>query len=113
MNALATAYTIAKTQIDNSSFKKPFKDTVSQYFTTLLSNNTGLPPNPPAHSMPNNHGGIASPNAFIPNGVLRAHVVKAECCLLMGILQMTQESVIGYLKCGLNIRRGNTYVCLV
>jgi hypothetical protein len=26
---------------------------------------------------------------------------------------MTQESVIGYLKCGLNIRRGNTYVCLV
>lgn len=107
MNALATAYTIAKTQIDNSSFKKPFKDTVSQYLTTLLSNNnTGLPSNPPA--MPNN---IASPNDFIPNGVLRAHVVKAECCLLMGILQMTQESVIGYLKCGLNIRRGTSTDC--
>lgn len=106
MNALATAYTIAKTQIDNSSFKKPFKDTVSQYLTTLLSsNNTGLPSDPPSHSMPS-HGSIASPNDFIPNGVLRAHVVKAECCLLMGILQMSQESVIGYLKCGLNIRRG-------
>ncbi|GAN07432.1 tetratricopeptide repeat protein 39B-like [Mucor ambiguus] len=111
MSALATAYTIAKTQIDNTSFKKPFKDTVSQYFTSLLSsNNTGLPTNPPAMSMPNSSGGISDPNAFIPNGVLRAHVVKAECCLLMGVLQMTQESVVGYLKCGLNIRRAyNSY----
>ncbi|KAK4514465.1 Synaptobrevin-like protein YKT6 [Mucor velutinosus] len=111
MSALATAYTIAKTQIDNTSFKKPFKDTVSQYFTSLLSsNNTGLPTNPPAMSMPNSSGGISDPSAFIPNGVLRAHVVKAECCLLMGILQMTQESVVGYLKCGLNIRRAyNSY----
>ncbi|KAI8056419.1 hypothetical protein BDF21DRAFT_441011 [Thamnidium elegans] len=107
MNALATAYTIAKTQIDNTSFKKPFKDTISTYFTTLLSaNSTGLPKNPPAMAMPNSSGGISSPNAFTPNGVLRAHVVKAECCLLMGILQMTQESVVGYLKCGLNLRRG-------
>jgi hypothetical protein len=113
MNALATAYTIAKTQIDNTSFKKPFKDTVSQYFTSLLSsNNTGLPTNPPAISMPNSSGGISDPNAFIPNGVLRAHVVKAECCLLMGILQMTQESVVGYLKCGLNIRRGAHFVVI-
>ncbi|KAI7903462.1 uncharacterized protein BX663DRAFT_506584 [Cokeromyces recurvatus] len=111
MNALATAYTIAKAQINNTSFKKPFKDTFSQYFTTLLSsNNTGLPTNPPLTSMPNSSGGIASPNAFIPNGVLRAHVIKAECCLLMSILQMTQESVVGYLKCGLNIRRAyNSY----
>ncbi|CEP15900.1 hypothetical protein [Parasitella parasitica] len=111
MNALATAYTIAKTQIDNTSFKKPFKDTVSQYFTSLLSSNsTGLPANPSAVSMPNSSGGISDPNAFIPNGVLRAHVVKAECCLLMGVLQMTQESVVGYLKCGLNIRRAyNSY----
>lgn len=113
MSALATAYTIAKTQIDNTSFKKPFKDTVSQYFTSLLSsNNTGLPTNPPALSMPNSSGGISDPSAFIPNGVLRAHVVKAECCLLMGILQMTQESVVGYLKCGLNIRRGTHFVII-
>lgn len=106
MSALATAYTIAKTQLDNTSFKKPFKDTVSTYFTTLLSSNsTGLPTNPPSSAMPNSSGGISDPNAFIPNGDLRAHVVKAECCLLMGILQMTQESVVGYLKCGLNLRR--------
>ena len=107
MTALATAYTIAKTQIDNTSHKKPFKDTVSTYFTTLLSSNsTGLPTNPPLSSMPNSSGGVSDPSAFLPNGVLRAHVVKAECCLLMGVLQMTQESVVGYLKCGLNLRRG-------
>ncbi|CEI96153.1 hypothetical protein RMCBS344292_10320 [Rhizopus microsporus] len=106
MTALATAYTIAKAQIDNTSFKKPFKDTVTQYFTSLLSSNsTGLPTNPPVSTMPNSSGGIADPNSFMPNGLLRAHVIKAECCLLMGILQMTQESVVGYLKCGLNIRR--------
>jgi hypothetical protein len=73
-----------------------------------LSNKTGLPADPPAATMPNTNGGLAPAGSFIPNGVLRAHVVKAECCLLMGILQMTQESVVGYLKCGLNIRRGNT-----
>ncbi|KAI8876024.1 hypothetical protein K501DRAFT_285739 [Backusella circina FSU 941] len=105
MNALVTAYTIAKTQIDNSSYKKPFKDTVGQYFSSFLSNKTGLPADPPAVTMPNTNGGLAPAGSFIPNGVLRAHVVKAECCLLMGILQMTQESVVGYLKCGLNIRR--------
>ncbi|RCI00212.1 hypothetical protein CU098_000269, partial [Rhizopus stolonifer] len=105
MNALATAYTIAKTQIDNTSFKKPFKDTVSQYFTSFLHTNTGLPSNPPVSSMPNSSGGLSDPSAFLPNGVLRAHVIKAECCLLMGILQMTHESVVGYVKCGLNIRR--------
>jgi hypothetical protein len=43
---------------------------------------------------------------FIPNGVLRANVIRAECCLLIGMLQMTQESVVGYLKCGLNLKKG-------
>ncbi|KAI8351530.1 hypothetical protein BD560DRAFT_456251 [Blakeslea trispora] len=105
--AFIKAYTIAKTQVDNTSFKKPFKSTVSQYFSTLVSTNTGLPNNPPSFSMPNSSGGLSDPSAFLPNGVLRAHVVKAECCLLMGILHMTQESVVGYVKCGLNIRRGN------
>ncbi|KAI9272010.1 hypothetical protein BY458DRAFT_533419 [Sporodiniella umbellata] len=106
MSALATAYTIAKAQIDNTCHKKPFKETVSSYFNSILSSNrNGLPADPPASSMPNLGGGLSDPSTFMPNGVLRAHVVKAECCLLMGILQMTQESVVGYLKCGLNIRR--------
>jgi hypothetical protein len=43
---------------------------------------------------------------FKPNGVLRAQVIKAESCLLMGILQLTQETMTGYLKCGLNFRKG-------
>ncbi|KAI8990834.1 hypothetical protein BDF20DRAFT_5040 [Mycotypha africana] len=111
MDALASAFTIAKTQISKTESKKPFKDTVSQYFTSLLSNtSTGLPNDPPSMSMPQSSGGVASPTSFLPNAVLRAHVVKAECCLLMGILQMTQESVVAYLKCGLNIRKAyNSY----
>ncbi|KAI9030142.1 hypothetical protein CLU79DRAFT_734276 [Phycomyces nitens] len=108
MNALATAYTIGKTQVDNSLYKKPLKDTVFHYFATFGSGSTGLPPSPipiiPLKDTSN------EPPTFIPNGVLRAHVAKAECCLLMGILQMSQESVIGYLKCGLNLRRAyNSY----
>lgn len=43
----------------------------------------------------------------IPNGVLRAHVAKAEACLQMAILHLLQESVAGYIKCGLNLKRGN------
>ncbi|KAL0078047.1 hypothetical protein J3Q64DRAFT_1646431 [Phycomyces blakesleeanus] len=108
MNALATAYTIGKTQVDNSPYKKPLKDSVFHYFATFGSGSTGLPPSPipiiPLKDTSND------PPTFIPNGVLRAHVAKAECCLLMGVLQMSQESVIGYLKCGLNLRRAyNSY----
>ncbi|KAI9476174.1 MAG: hypothetical protein EXX96DRAFT_540720 [Benjaminiella poitrasii] len=42
---------------------------------------------------------------YQPNSVLRAHVLKAECCLQIAILQLLQESVMGYVKCGLNLRR--------
>lgn len=43
---------------------------------------------------------------FIPNGALRAHVIKAECGLLMAIIYLSMETVVGYLKAGLNLRRG-------
>ncbi|KAI8338497.1 hypothetical protein BC941DRAFT_451679 [Chlamydoabsidia padenii] len=42
---------------------------------------------------------------FASNGILRAHVIKAECCLQMAILHLFQGSYSGYIKCGLNIRR--------
>jgi hypothetical protein len=45
---------------------------------------------------------------FLPNGVLRAQVIKAECCLQIAILQLAQETVVGYIKCGLNLRRGES-----
>lgn len=101
-------YNLATAQIDNST-KRHVGDTVIQYFTSYcnsirFSRGTGIPTN----VIP------ARPKALemhkvniIPNGVLRAHVARAEACLQMGILYLLQENVIGYIKCGLNLRRGN------
>jgi hypothetical protein len=101
-------YNIATAQIDTAS-KRNVGDTVIQYFTSYcnsirFSRGTGIPTN----VMP------ARPKALemhkvntIPNGVLRAHVARAEACLQMGILYLLQENVTGYIKCGLNLRRGN------
>ncbi|KAI8146064.1 hypothetical protein BJV82DRAFT_404445 [Fennellomyces sp. T-0311] len=107
MTALATAYTIAKAQIDNTQFKKPLKEAVSQYFSAMLTRNnaSGLPNNPTPITRANSNGVPREAPTFLPNGILRAHVIKAECCLLMSILQLSQESVVNYLKCGLNLRR--------
>jgi hypothetical protein len=107
MDTLTTTYNIAKSQIDRAAIKRPFKNSFSSYLSNFVSpNQTGLPTNPPASAMKKSkmHSALDGPR-FIPNGVLRANVVKAESCLLMGMLQMTQESMVGYLKCGLNLRR--------
>lgn len=54
----------------------------------------------------------------LSNGILRAHVVKAEACLQIAVLYLLQENISGYIKCGLNLRRG-TYtlyeenICLI
>lgn len=45
---------------------------------------------------------------FMPNGALRAHVIKAESSLLMAIIYISMETVVGYIKAGLNLRRGIT-----
>lgn len=106
MDTLSTTYNIANSQIDNTITKAPKKRTFASYFSTLsTSNHTGLPANPP---LLKKHAEGDGPR-YLCNGVLRANVVKAESCLLMGMLQMTQESVVGYLKCGLNLRRA--YSC--
>ncbi|KAI9488552.1 hypothetical protein BDB00DRAFT_772342 [Zychaea mexicana] len=104
---LTATYEFANGQIMAASAKKPLKDTVSHYFTNLMgSNNTGLPTNTPP--LPSET--LKGRPLFIPNGALRAHVVKAECCLLMAMLYLTQETVVGYLKSGLNLRRAyNSY----
>ena len=111
MSTLASAYTIAKAQIDNTAFKKPLKEAVSQYFSTVLSRNSApnLPSNPTPITRSNSGGQPRELPTFLPNSILRAHVIKAECCLLMGIIQLSQESVVSYLKCGLNLRRGELY----
>lgn len=99
MAALSTACSIAQAQIDAASAKRPIKEAVSHYLSSIItSNRTGLPDTPNTKS--------DEPKTFLPNGVLRAHVVKAEGSLLTGMLYLTQENVTGYIKCGLNIRRG-------
>lgn len=107
---LVSIYSIANAQIDNAT-KKNMSDTVIQYFNTYrnyikFSRGTGVP----THVTP------AKPKALeahkvetVPNGILRAHVAKAEACLQMAILHLLQESVAGYIKCGLNLKRGKKY----
>jgi hypothetical protein len=107
MDTLTLSYNIAKIQIDNAAVKNPYKSTWSSYLSTIVSSNqTGLPVCPPVAITKNDISYSNDGPRFLPNGVLRANVVKAESCLLMGMLQMTQESIVGYVKCGLNLRRG-------
>lgn len=108
MHTLEVAYTVAKTQVENSTSQKPFKDTVRNYLSSFMPYTKTS--NLPAPNLPHNRNTTVRENSFIPNGVLRAHVIKAECCLLSSILQLTQENTLGYLKCGLNLRRGNLIV---
>lgn len=92
----------ADAQIDAASAKKPLKDTVSHYITNLMgSNSTHLPTN----TRPLNKYELQE-QTFMSNGALRAHVIKAECGLLMAIIYLSMETVVGYLKAGLNLRRG-------
>ncbi|KAG2174235.1 hypothetical protein INT43_004256 [Umbelopsis isabellina] len=106
MVALSTACSIAQAQIDAASAKRPIKEAVSHYLSSIItSNKTGLPDTP--KTKPD------EPKTFLPNGVLRAHVVKAEGSLLIGMLHLCQENVTGYIKCGLSIRRAYKSYSLV
>ncbi|ORX46734.1 hypothetical protein DM01DRAFT_1293537 [Hesseltinella vesiculosa] len=112
-NALATlteTYQFANAQIEAASAKKPLKDTVSHYITNLMGSN---PTNLPTNTRPLNQNEMNKQPAFMSNGSLRAHVVRAECGLLMSIIHMTQESVVGYLKMGMNLRRAYSSYSLV
>ncbi|KAI8641361.1 hypothetical protein BD408DRAFT_483552 [Parasitella parasitica] len=114
LKVLMSTYGIATAQIDNST-KRNVGGTVIQYLssycnTIKFSRGKGVPTNVTP----------AKPKALemhkvniIPNGVLRAHVVKAEACLQMAILYLLQESVTGYIKCGLNLRRAYSSYSIV
>ncbi|KAJ3128165.1 Tetratricopeptide repeat protein 39B [Nowakowskiella sp. JEL0407] len=43
---------------------------------------------------------------IVENGLLRAHVIKAEVNLLIGLLCLFQESVLGLIRAGLRLRKG-------
>jgi hypothetical protein len=100
---LTETYQFSNAQVDAASAKKPLKDTVSHYITNLMGTN---PTSLPTNTRPLNHDEMNSLPTFMSNGALRAHVIKAESCLLMGIIHMTQETMVGYLKMGMNLRRG-------
>ena len=111
ISTLASAYTIAKAQIDGASIKRSLKDSLSQYFSTFMVNNGSNELASPAPVTTTSTATVTSAEAingpiFLSNGVLRAHVIKAECSLFMAILQLSRENVVDYLKCGLNLRRG-------
>ncbi|KAI7859456.1 hypothetical protein BDC45DRAFT_496124 [Circinella umbellata] len=107
---LTETYQFAQAQIEAAQAKKPFKDTVSHMFTNLMgSNTTGLPTN----TKPLNQDQLKQQPNFMANGALRAHIIKAECGLLMSMIHMSQETVLGYLKMGLNLRRAYTSYSLV
>lgn len=108
IDVLTTTYSIANAQIDAAS-KKSVGNSVYQAMSSYYNyikfarGSGGLPASPkPATLKSIQKDGVT----FVPNGVLRAHVAKAECCLQIAILQLLQENVMGYIKCGMNLRRG-------
>ncbi|KAI9313894.1 hypothetical protein BX666DRAFT_1863708 [Dichotomocladium elegans] len=107
INVLLGAYSLAAAQIDAAT-KRNVGDSVVQYFSSYYNyvkysrNTSPLPASP----TPATRESIKKQKIkFVPNGILRAHVVKAESCLQIAILQLLQENVVGYIKCGLNLRR--------
>ncbi|KAI9309519.1 hypothetical protein BJ944DRAFT_154177 [Cunninghamella echinulata] len=83
---LNTTFMIAQAQIDNT---KKRKSKPMSSFAKYFSENITVKNDP----------------TFIANGILRAHVIKAEASLLMGILQLLHESIVNYIKCCVYLRR--------
>lgn len=99
LNALNATYDIANTQLEAAKKSSKVSGYFSGYYNYLKKkDNTTSDATTPATPS-------RQPGDYPPNGVLRAHVLKAECCLQIAILQLLSESVMGYVKCGLNLRR--------
>lgn len=106
IDILSETYQFADAQVEATSAKTPIKDAVSHLFTNLIGNsNTSSATSSPADTRPA-QGEAKNPAQFMPNGALRAHVIKAECGLLLAIVHLSQETMLSYLKMGLNLRRG-------
>jgi hypothetical protein len=101
LNALNETYDIANTQLEAA--KKSSK--VSGYFSGYYNYLKKKDGSPADAATPEGASTARPTSSYPPNSVLRAHVLKAECCLQIAILQLLQESVMGYVKCGLNLRR--------
>lgn len=98
-------YQIATAQIDRAT-QHHIGDTVLHYFSACRQY-MRLSKALPTHIKPIKQKNLETHKVEpISNGVLRAHVVKAEACLQMAVLYLLQETISGYIKCGLNLRRG-------
>lgn len=98
LDALNTTYDIANSQVEAAKKSSKVYGYFAGYYNYLKKKDSA------EATTPTNVPKIATD--YPPNGVLRAHVLKAECCLQIAILQLLQESIMGYVKCGLNLRRG-------
>ncbi|KAG2215291.1 hypothetical protein INT46_005908 [Mucor plumbeus] len=103
LNALNETYNIANTQLEAAKKSSKVYGYFSGYYN-YLKKKDGSSPTDVTATIPTTETTRPSAN-YPPNSVLRAHVLKAECCLQIAILQLLQESVMGYVKCGLNLRR--------
>lgn len=88
--------------MDSFAAQKPVMDKVSHYFTNLMGTN---PTHLPTNTRPLNKWELED-QIFLPNGALRAHIIKAESALLMAMTFLSMETTVGYLKAGWNLRRG-------
>ncbi|KAI7905350.1 uncharacterized protein BX663DRAFT_430009 [Cokeromyces recurvatus] len=112
IDTLTLVYNISKVQTNDAIVKKPYYQSLwSTYFPTFISTTKyGLPSADPPLLIENDK---VYKHQFISNGILRAYAVKAESCLLMGILYMLQEDAIGYLKCSLKLRKAFGYYSII
>ncbi|KAG1143507.1 hypothetical protein G6F37_006840 [Rhizopus arrhizus] len=109
LDTLMTADIIASCQIGVKDAKKSYKFT--DYFAALVtSNQTGLPINP---SLSYKKQNTDSASDFISSGALRAYIVRAESCLLSGVLQFTREHFLGLVKCSSKLQKAYSYYTVV
>ncbi|KAI8977992.1 hypothetical protein BDB01DRAFT_294608 [Pilobolus umbonatus] len=108
IDVLISIYTLASTQINHTTKKSMIHNVtlcMSSFYHSIRSmSGTGIP----TYIMP-----VKSVNESIPNGILRATIVKAESCLLMALLYLSQETRAGYIKSSLNLRRAYAGYTLV
>ncbi|OZJ04448.1 hypothetical protein BZG36_02815 [Bifiguratus adelaidae] len=112
MDMLESALSHASAQIQAATPKQSITEKVSDYVQNIgayftPSTAAGLPQSPPPLTDTQRR---LERRAFLSNGILRAHIIKAECSMLLGMLQYSSDTINGYLKCGFNLRRAyNSY----
>ncbi|OBZ86120.1 Tetratricopeptide repeat protein 39C [Choanephora cucurbitarum] len=102
-NTLTVVINMANAQISCSSKKNLPTSSWSLYFSSLIAlHQTGLP----AHGSVHQKSSTGDPPVFMPNGLLRANAIKADCYLIIALLQLSQEIAERSMKCTQNIKKG-------